>query len=105
MIYQTNLPETAPSDSWHNPKLIIFNANYYKVNERPFMLAHEIGHVVEEVPEFYKLAYLGKEKGEFQPIVLRLTYSLSIVLKMTSGMIITMDLLRLLAFLKISTIF
>lgn len=29
------------------------------------MLAHEIGHVVEEVPEFYKLAYLGKEKGEF----------------------------------------
>lgn len=65
IIYKKNLPQTAPSDSWHNPKLIIFNANYYKVNERPFMLAHEIGHVVEEVPEFYKLAYLGTEKGEF----------------------------------------
>lgn len=65
VVYQKKLPETAPSDSWHNPKLIIFNANYYKVNERPFMLAHEIGHVVEEVPEYYKLAYLGIEKGEF----------------------------------------
>ena len=65
IIYKKNLPQTAPSDSWHNPKLIIFNANYYKVNERPFMLAHEIGHVVEEVPEYYKLAYLGIEKGEF----------------------------------------
>ena len=65
VIYQKKLPETAPSDSWHNPKLIIFNANYYKVNERPFMMAHEIGHVVEEVPEFYKLAHLGIEKGEF----------------------------------------
>lgn len=65
VIYQTNLPENAPSDSWHNPKLIIFNANYYKKDERPFMLAHEIGHVVEEVPEFYKLAHLGIEKGEF----------------------------------------
>lgn len=65
IIHKKNLPETAPSDSWHNPKLIIFNANYYKVNERPFMLAHEIGHVVEEVPEYYKLAYLGMEKGEF----------------------------------------
>lgn len=65
VVYQKKLPETAPSDSWHNPKLIIFNANYYKVNERPFMLAHEIGHVVDEVPEFYKLAYLGIEKGEF----------------------------------------
>lgn len=65
VIYQTSLPENAPSDSWHNPKLIIFNANYYKKDEHPFMLAHEIGHVVEEVPEFYHLAYLGKEKGEF----------------------------------------
>lgn len=65
IIYKKNLPQTAPSDSWHNPKLIIFNANYYKVNERPFMMAHEIGHVVEEVPEYYKLAYLGIEKGEF----------------------------------------
>lgn len=64
VLYRKDLPENAPSDSWHNPKLIIFNANYYKVNERPFMLAHEIGHVVEEVPEFYKLAHLGIEKGE-----------------------------------------
>lgn len=65
IIYKKNLPQTAPSDSWHNPKLIIFNANFYKKSERPFMLAHEIGHVVEEVPEYYKLAYLGIEKGEF----------------------------------------
>ncbi|MCZ3642187.1 ImmA/IrrE family metallo-endopeptidase [Lactobacillus crispatus] len=65
IIYKKNLPQTAPSDSWHNPKLIIFNANFYKKFERPFMLAHEIGHVVEEVPEYYKLAYLGIEKGEF----------------------------------------
>lgn len=65
IIYKKNLPQTAPSDSWHSPKLIIFNANFYKKSERPFMLAHEIGHVVEEVPEYYKLAYLGIEKGEF----------------------------------------
>ena len=65
VLYKKDLPETAPSDSWQNPKLIIFNANYYKVNERPFMLAHEIGHVIDEVPEYYKLAHLGIEKGEF----------------------------------------
>lgn len=65
IIYKSDLPEDAPSDSWHNPKLVIFNANYWKKDERPFMLAHEIGHVIEEVPEYYKLAYLGMEKGEF----------------------------------------
>lgn len=65
VVYKNDLPSTAPSDSWCNPKLVIFNGNYYKENEKPFMLAHEIGHVIEGNPEFYHLAYLGREKGEF----------------------------------------
>ena len=65
VVYKNDLPPTAPSDSWCNPKLVIFNGNYYKENEKPFMLAHEIGHVIEGSPEFYHLAFLGREKGEF----------------------------------------
>ena len=65
IIYDNNLPPTAPSDSYCNPRLVIFNDNYKNVNEKPFMLAHEIGHVVEGNSEYYHLAYLGIEKGEF----------------------------------------
>lgn len=28
------------------------------------MMAHEIGHVIEENPEYYHLAYLGVQRGE-----------------------------------------
>lgn len=65
IIYGNDLPPSAPSDSYCNPKLVIFNDNYHNENEKPFMMAHEIGHVIEENPEYYHLAYLGKEKGEY----------------------------------------
>lgn len=65
VVYGNDLPPTAPSDSWCNPKLVIFNDNFHHPNEKPFMMAHEIGHVVEGNPEYYKLAYLGKVRGEY----------------------------------------
>ncbi|MBD5431676.1 MAG: ImmA/IrrE family metallo-endopeptidase [Lactobacillus sp.] len=65
IIYSNDLPPTAPSDSLCNPKLVIFNDNYYNESEKPFMMAHEIGHVVEGNPEYYHLAYLGVERGEY----------------------------------------
>lgn len=60
------LPPYAPSVSYNEPgRLIIMNSRWPFPTHTPFLLAHEIGHVVEEVPEYYKLAYLGMEKGEF----------------------------------------
>lgn len=64
VIYDNNLPPYAPSDSYCNPKLVIFNDNFYNDNEKPYMLAHEIGHIVCGNPEFFKTANLGIAKGE-----------------------------------------
>ncbi|PWF24328.1 ImmA/IrrE family metallo-endopeptidase [Lactobacillus johnsonii] len=64
-IFDKNLPPDAPSDSWSNPKLILLNTNWHRTTELPFMYAHEIGHVVEEYPEYYHLTRLGTEKGEY----------------------------------------
>lgn len=65
IVYGNDLPSNAPSDSLCNPKLVIFNDNYQNENEKPFMMAHEIGHVIEGNPEYYHLAYLGKIRGEY----------------------------------------
>lgn len=35
-----------PSVCYEWPRLIIYNDQWYKPNEKPFMLAHEIGHVM-----------------------------------------------------------
>lgn len=44
--------------------LIIFNSNYYQDSEKPFMLAHEIGHVINGNPGCDKLVNgLGKEES------------------------------------------
>lgn len=65
VIYDNNLPADAPSDSFSNPRLVIFNDNYKNENEKPFMLAHEIGHIIDGNAEYYHLAYLGMERGEY----------------------------------------
>lgn len=35
-----------PSVCYEWPRLIIYNDHWYKPNEKPFILAHEIGHVM-----------------------------------------------------------
>lgn len=64
-IFDKKLPPDAPSDSWGYPRLVLLNTNWHNPNELPFMYAHEIGHVVQEYPEYYNLAYLGTQKGEY----------------------------------------
>lgn len=65
VVYCNDLPSTAPSDSYCNPKLVIFNDNFQNESEKPFMLAHEIGHVIKGSSDFYKTSFLGKEKSEY----------------------------------------
>ncbi|RHW53682.1 ImmA/IrrE family metallo-endopeptidase [Lactobacillus bombicola] len=35
-----------PSICYEWPRLIIFNENWHKIAEKPFMLSHEIGHIL-----------------------------------------------------------
>ncbi|KRL93915.1 ImmA/IrrE family metallo-endopeptidase [Limosilactobacillus equigenerosi] len=48
-VEQTKLlsPDT-PSTSFPQAKLIIINANWHDPNEIPFIIAHEIGHVINQ---------------------------------------------------------
>lgn len=55
VVYRNNLPEDAPSVSYQNPNLIIFNDQYHDALAKPFILAHEIGHVVNGNPECINL--------------------------------------------------
>lgn len=65
VIYRKSLPSYAPSVSYENPKLVIFNDNFQDKTQKPFMLAHEIGHVVEGNSQYYKLSHLGMNRGEY----------------------------------------
>lgn len=63
VVYK-HLRSDAPSVSYQNPDLIIFNDNYHKENVKPFMLAHEIGHVENGNPGCDKLINgEGKEEN------------------------------------------
>lgn len=64
VVYRNDLPEDAPSVSYQNPNLIIFNDQYYEDIAKPFMLAHEIGHVMNGNPGCNGLINgIGKEEN------------------------------------------
>lgn len=63
--FTNRLPVYAPSVSYNEPgKLIIMNANWYRPIEIPFLLAHEIGHVLHEYEEYFHLNDLTRLRGE-----------------------------------------
>lgn len=56
------LPPYAPPTSFSKPgKLILMNGNWKPMTEIPYSLAHEIGHVMLECPEYYHLMEKSKE--------------------------------------------
>lgn len=63
--FTNRLPVYAPSVSYNEPgKLIIMNANWYHPIEIPFLLAHEIGHVLYEDQQYYNLNDQTVNHGE-----------------------------------------
>lgn len=61
------LPPYAPSISYNEPgRLIIMNAEWSQPTQLPFLLAHEIGHVLHEDEAYFKLNSLTNRKGEAQ---------------------------------------
>ena len=63
--FTNRLPAYAPSVSYNAPgKLIIMNANWIRPIEIPFLLAHEIGHVLHEYEAYFHLNNLTKVHGE-----------------------------------------
>lgn len=46
VLYPEEATQNDVSDSFGNLKIIIFNENWKNQKETPFMLAHEIGHIV-----------------------------------------------------------
>ena len=46
VIYDATLSSDAPSISYAKSKIIILNGNWARRFESPFILAHEIGHIV-----------------------------------------------------------
>lgn len=46
VIYDATLPSDAPSVSYAKSRIIILNGNWARRFESPFVLAHEIGHIV-----------------------------------------------------------
>lgn len=63
--FTNRLPPLAPPISYNKPgKLIIMNSNWIYPVQIPFLLAHEIGHVIHENQEFYHLTSMNTAKGE-----------------------------------------
>lgn len=63
--FTDKLPSTAPPISYNEPgKLIIMNARWIYPVQIPFLLAHEIGHVLHENACFYHISDLTANKGE-----------------------------------------
>lgn len=65
--FTNRLPAYAPSVSYNEPgKLIIMNANWPFPTQTPFLLAHEIGHVLHEYEAYFNLNDDTKHSGEAQ---------------------------------------
>lgn len=63
--FTDKLPPFAPPISYNKPgKLIIMNAKWLYPMQIPFLLAHEIGHVLHENEKFYHLSSINTAKGE-----------------------------------------
>lgn len=63
--FTDKLPAFAPPISYSEPgKLIIMNAKWIYPVQMPFLLAHEIGHVIHENESFYHISALTRLKGE-----------------------------------------
>lgn len=65
LIMDKNLPSNAPSMGYSGKFPIIhINTNWHNYYELPFIIGHEIGHVLLENGIYYHLAHLDKERGE-----------------------------------------
>ena len=63
--FTDKLPSFAPPISYNKPgRLIIMNAKWIYPVQIPFLLAHEIGHVLHENACFYHISSLTVNKGE-----------------------------------------
>ena len=63
--FTDRLPPIAPPISYKKPgKLIIMNARWKYPTQIPFLLAHEIGHILDENAMYYHLNDLNTNKGE-----------------------------------------
>ena len=73
-------PHDWPSQANPKERLVLYNPNWQPVNERPFTLAHEIGHIIDQDPPAYACEYVsvGEEyesSGNRTAISLLLQYS------------------------------
>lgn len=65
--FTNKLPPYAPSVSYNKPgKLIIMNSNWPYPTQIPFLLAHEICHVLNEEKSYFNLNDRTKNSGEAQ---------------------------------------
>lgn len=63
--FTDKLPPSAPPISYNVPgKLIIMNGKWLYPVQIPFLLAHEIGHVIHENEKFYHISSMNTQKGE-----------------------------------------
>lgn len=63
--FTNNLPSYAPSVSYNRPgKLIIMNSQWPYPTQTPFLLAHEIYHVLNEEKSYFNLNNKTKHSGE-----------------------------------------
>lgn len=65
--FTNKLPPYAPSVSYNKPgKLIIMNSSWPYPTQIPFLLAHEICHVLNEEKSYFNLNDRTKNSGEAQ---------------------------------------
>lgn len=66
VVFTDRLNPTAPPVSYNEPgKLIIMNNKWMYPEQTPFLLAHEIGHVIHETECFYNINSKTRLKGEY----------------------------------------
>ncbi|WP_048345036.1 hypothetical protein [Limosilactobacillus mucosae] len=80
VLSRTEWPASYASAALPDQKLILYNPNWQPSSERPFMLAHEIGHIIDQDPPAYPCEYVSvgekyESTGNRTGISLLLEYS------------------------------
>nr|WP_302426765.1 ImmA/IrrE family metallo-endopeptidase [Limosilactobacillus mucosae] len=80
VLTRAEWPSSYVSTALPDQRLILYNPNWQPSSERPFILAHEIGHIIDQDPPAYPCEYVSvgekcESSGNRTGIELLLQYS------------------------------
>ena len=107
VFYKSELDPNQKSYSYRYPRVIFLNDHWQIANEKPFILAHEIGHAMctKEDLVTSKDTYSNISKMNVRQIFLQLNFYENIVRNLILNLILFMILQMLLVYLENTNIY